>query len=68
MRNIYDHFNIPFGRTVEKRMNVWLRDNPRSKFGSHVCNASELGLDRDLETDRFGFYLNRFNLSADEPL
>lgn len=64
VKKIYEHFDIPFSRTVQKRMQVWLRDNPRSKFGSHFCNASELGIDPDLEKERFGFYLNRFNLTG----
>ena len=63
MKKIYEHFGIPFSRTVQKRMQIWLRDNPRSKFGSHFCNASELGMEPDLEKERFGFYLNRFNLT-----
>lgn len=64
MEKIYVHFDIPFSRTAEKRMHVWLRDNPRSKFGNHFYNAAELGMEPDLETERFDFYLNRFNLTA----
>ena len=59
--SVLEDFGIPFSRTFQKRMQVWLRDNPRSKFGSHLCNASELGMDPDLENERFSFYLNRFN-------
>lgn len=64
MKNIYEHFGIPFSTTVEKRMEVWLRDNPRSKFGSHSYNPAELGLDPNQEKERFDFYLKRFNLKA----
>jgi hypothetical protein len=66
MEKIYAHFDIPFSRTVQKRMQIWLQDNPRSKFGSHFCNAAELGLDPDLEKERFHFYLDRFNLTEGE--
>jgi hypothetical protein len=66
MKKIYAHFDIPFSRTVQKRMQIWLQDNPRSKFGSHFCNEAELGLDPGLEKERFHFYLNRFNLTEDE--
>ena len=63
VEKIYRHFDIPFSRTARKRMQVWLRDNPRSRFGSHVCDAAELNLDPDRERERFGFYLNRFNFT-----
>ncbi len=62
MKKIYKHFDLPFSPTIQKRLLVWLRDNPRSKFGSHVCDAAELGMDPDLEKKRFSFYLNRFNM------
>ncbi len=64
IKKIYEHFDIPFSQTVQKRIQVWLRDNPRSKFGRHVCNASELGIDPDREKERFGFYLNRVNFAG----
>lgn len=66
IKKIYGHFGIPFSRTLAKRMNVWLRDNPRSKFGSHFYTPAELGLDPEQEKERFGFYLKRFSLKAAE--
>jgi len=67
MEKIYKHFEIPFSQTVQKRMQVWLRDNPRSKFGSHFCNAPKLGMELDLVKKRFGFYRSRFDLTGGEP-
>ncbi len=63
MKTIYDHFDIPFSRTIEKRIRIWLGDNPRSTFGSHSCNPDELGMDRDREKERFGFYLKQFSMN-----
>jgi len=63
MEAIYGHFDLPFSRAAKKRMQVWLRDNPRSRFGSHNCSASELGLKPGREKKRFEFYLNRFDLT-----
>ena len=65
VKKIYDHFGMPFSRTFQKRMEIWLGDNPRSKFGRHVCNSAELGLDPDREKERFSFYLNRFNTAGE---
>lgn len=61
IKRIYAHFDLPFTQNVQNRIQVWLRDNPRSRFGSHFCSAAELGMDPDVENERFGFYLNRFD-------
>ncbi len=63
MEKIYEHFAIPFSRTTQKRMRIWLRDNPRSSFGKHLCNAAELGMEPNREYERFSFYIDRFDLS-----
>ncbi len=63
MKTVYGQLDIPFSRTAERRIRVWLRDHPRSRFGSHVCNAAALGLDPAKEKQRFDFYLNRFDLT-----
>ena len=36
-----------FSPAAKKRMQVWLRDNPRSRFGSQTCNGGEPGPDQD---------------------
>ena len=58
----YEFFGIHFSRATGQRMQVWLRDNPRSRFGDHTCSADELGLHPDREKERFAFYLSRFDL------
>ncbi len=37
MEKIYAHFDISFSRTVQKMMQIWLQENPRSKYGSYFC-------------------------------
>jgi hypothetical protein len=58
----YAFFDIPLGWAARKRMQYWLRDNPRSKFGGHAYNSDRLGLDPDREKERFAFYVNRYSL------
>jgi hypothetical protein len=58
---VYAHFDIPLSRAAKKRMQVWLRDNPRSRFGSHNSSTSALGLQPDRENERFDFYIDRFD-------
>jgi len=62
VKTIYDHFGIPHSKGGQKRMQTWLRDNPRSKFGSHTCTPKEFGLNPDREKERFGFYHAGFDL------
>ena len=35
VRKIYTHFSLDLDQAHEKRMQTWLRHNPRSRFGSH---------------------------------
>lgn len=62
VEKIYDHFDIRLSRGARKRMQTWLRDHPRSKFGSHVCTPEEYGLIPDREKERFSFYHDQFDL------
>ncbi|HCY87660.1 MAG TPA: hypothetical protein DHV36_21175 [Desulfobacteraceae bacterium] len=55
-----DHLNIPLSPVAKKRMAIWLRDNPRSGFGTHTCSADTFGLDPNRENERFRFYLDTF--------
>jgi len=60
VNNIYDHFNIRFDLAHQKRMQVWFRDNPRSKFGNHIYKAQEFALNTEREKRRFQFYQDKF--------
>ncbi len=60
VNKIYDKFNIRFSRTAQKRMQNWLRDHPRSKFGLHDQSPVEFYLNSAKERERFKFYCDRF--------
>ena len=62
IEHIYNHFDIPFSKGAQKRMKIWLRDHPRSKFGGHSCTPKEYGLNADREKERFSFYYDEFDL------
>lgn len=62
IESIYRHFHLPFSEAARKRMQTWLRDNPRSKFGRHACSAAEFGLIPEREHERFAFYHGAFDL------
>ncbi len=60
IETIYEHFQIPLSDTSRKRIKIWLRDNPRSRFGSHDLPVKEFGFIREKEHERFDFYISRF--------
>jgi len=55
----YDYFDMPLSRAARKRMQYWLRDNPRSKFGKHDYLKS---VKNHGEEERFKFYCDQFDV------
>ena len=62
VRSIYAHFGLTVSLGHQKRMQVWLRDHPRSSFGKHSYSADEFDLNRDEVEDSFAFYKNQFGV------
>ena len=62
VEKVYRHFDIQLSKGAKKRMQTWLRDHPRSRFGSHACKPEEYGLTFDKEKERFTFYYDQFDL------
>lgn len=64
IESIYDHFKLHFSNAAKKRIQTWLRDNPRSRFGNHAYSADEFGLIPEHENERFDFYHAKFDLKG----
>jgi hypothetical protein len=62
VRAIYNHFDLPLGSGHLKRMMVWLRDNPRTKFGNHDPAHETFNLNPDDLNERFYGYRQQFNV------
>lgn len=62
IESIYNHFDMPLGFAAKRRMQTWLKNNPRSRFGSHQCSADPFGLHSIKIREQFGFYLDEFDL------
>ena len=60
IEGIYRHFDMPFSPAARKRMQIWLRDNPRHRFGSHTYSPQDFGLTPERERERFDFYCAEF--------
>lgn len=61
IQTIYNYFDMPFGKAAKKRMQIWLKENPRSRFGCHKYSAEALGIHPEKIQELFGFYLSEFD-------
>jgi len=61
IEKIYNHFNMPVSTAIRKRLEVWLRENPRSSFGAHKYTVQNFNLAPEAIHDQFDFYLKEFD-------
>jgi hypothetical protein len=59
VRRIHAHFGYELSRSMENRMQRWLRDNPQHKHGVHSYSLDEYGLSREELDAKFGGYLRK---------
>ncbi len=62
VRRIYDHFELPLSAEAEEAMTGHVRENPRGKHGAHEYDLGRYGLTEAAVRDRFGWYIDRFEL------
>ncbi|MBU1342765.1 MAG: sulfotransferase, partial [Proteobacteria bacterium] len=62
VHEIYDHFNLCVGKGHLRRMQAWLRDNPRSRFGNHDHTPAQFELNPKKVKEQFQFYCDRFDV------
>ena len=60
--NIYDYFNLNMDNKTKNRMEEYAEQHPLGKHGKHDYNFAEFGLSENMILDRFGFYIERFNI------
>lgn len=56
---IYKHLGLPYGQPVQD-----MAGNPRGQHGSHDYQLAEFGLSEQQVLDRFGPYIDTFNLAT----
>ena len=64
-RNIPRDFGIPLDDAAEQAMQQFMAENRQGKHGTHKYTLGEFGLDRDGIYDRFGEYLQTYQVSRD---
>lgn len=60
IREIYEHFGLDLTPETQRRMEDYLRANPKHKHGVHVYRPEDFGLDADLVREKFGDYVDQF--------
>jgi hypothetical protein len=61
LRELYAWLGEELTPVALEQMQVWRRDTPRDKHGSHTYDAADFGLDAAALRRRFEFYSDRFD-------
>ena len=62
VHRIYDYYQLPISSSTEKAFADYATAHPMGKHGKHEYNFEEFGLSEKQIIDRFGFYIERFNV------
>jgi hypothetical protein len=62
IRKVYAHFDLPFPEELKERIQKFLQQNPKDRYGKHRYNLEEFGLNLEEETRRYASYRERFRL------
>ena len=62
VRKVYARFGLPFPEELKERIQEFLRQNPKDRYGKHRYSLEEFGLNLKEETRRYSFYRERFRL------
>ena len=56
--NIYKYFGVTPDEVAEKRMNKWLKENPKNKHGVHTYSSENYGLTKSIIDQHFTEYMS----------
>ncbi len=62
VNTIYEHFKLPMTAAAKQRIEAYAAEHPMGKHGKHEYDFDEFGLSEQMILDRFGFYIERFNV------
>lgn len=63
VRRIYGHFGIALSPEVDDACSRWAGEHVRGEHGTHEYSLAEYGLTEDQVRERFGSYLDRFDVA-----
>jgi len=67
VKRIYAFLDLQLAPQVEADMTTRIADAPELKFGQHRYEVADFGLTEDEIRERFGAYVDRFDLRPDRP-
>ena len=62
---VYDYFGWEYTPEARSRMETYLANKPRGKFGKHFYSFHDLGLDLATERARYAGYQERFGVESE---
>lgn len=65
VNTIYEHFKLPMTDATRDAMATYASDHPMGKHGSHDYDLEAYGLSEQTVLDRFGSYIERFDIPMD---
>lgn len=63
---IYQHFEFDMSEETRQTMLAYVNEHPMGKHGKHDYQLDEYGLTEQQILNRFGFYIDRFNIPMGE--
>jgi hypothetical protein len=64
VQKIRKHFTLPHTKTHDRAVEDILNEPRKDKPGKHRYSPEQFGLDRDEVLERFGAYIDRFNIKV----
>jgi hypothetical protein len=62
IQKVYAHFDLPFPGELKERIQEFLHQSPKDRYGKHRYSLEEFGLNLKEEMRRYSFYRERFRL------
>ncbi len=62
VRKVYAHFDLPFPEELKEKIQKFLHQNPKDRYGKHDYSLEEFGLNLEEERRRYSSYRERFRL------
>ena len=68
VQQFYDRAGVELTNAARRQMDAYVEANPRGKHGQIAYDlAGDFGVEPDAVRERFGFYLERFNVPQETP-
>jgi len=64
IRRIYNHFGLAWSDTFEDRLQTYLFENPKDKYGKHLYSTTDFGFTDATIAKHFKDYSKRFGFTA----